>query len=97
MHDLPIFIGAAIVIIVLLLFLRWERRSDERANLPISLYRYSNIPARYVTGVMEVLIEQAMNWVGVEDAETVVKVLKCAGKNNDDILFTIFISSNTVG
>lgn len=50
----------------------WEKAGNDfdLASLLIALYRASGIPARYVYGTIEVPIEKAMNWVGVEDPTT---------------------------
>ena len=59
----------------------WEKGGNDidQANLMIALFRYSNIPARYVTGVVEIPIDRAMNWVGVEKEEVAAKVFSAAG------------------
>lgn len=46
----------------------------DQASLLIALLRASGVPARYVTGVVEVPIAKAMNWVGVETLEAAVEV-----------------------
>jgi len=39
-----------------------------QASLLMALYRESDIPMRYVSGTVTVLIEKIKNWVGIEDA-----------------------------
>lgn len=51
----------------------------DTASLLIALYRVSDIPARYVSGVVEVPIERAMNWVGVETPEAAAKLFSAGG------------------
>nr|WP_263324589.1 polymorphic toxin-type HINT domain-containing protein [Neobacillus sp. Marseille-Q6967] len=51
----------------------------DQASLLISLLRYKGIPARYVSGTVEVPIEQVTNWVGVEDPKQAVKTLGSLG------------------
>lgn len=59
----------------------WEKGGNDidQANLLIALYRYADIPTRYVTGIVEVPIDKAMNWVGVEKEEVAAKVFSSAG------------------
>jgi hypothetical protein len=59
----------------------WEKQGNDidQANLLISLYRYLDIPTRYVTGVVEIPIDRAMNWVGVNDPEVAAKLFSAAG------------------
>jgi hypothetical protein len=44
----------------------WQKEGNDmdQASLLISMYRYCNIPSRYVVGVVKVPIEDAMNWAG---------------------------------
>ena len=51
----------------------------DQASLLIALYRASGIPARYVYGTIDIPIDKAMNWVGVEDNETAGNLLATAG------------------
>lgn len=51
----------------------------DQASLLIALYRASGIPARYVYGTIDVPIDKAMNWVGVEDGQTAGNLLATAG------------------
>ena len=51
----------------------------DQASLLIALYRASGIPARYVYGTIDIPIDEAMNWVGVEDIETAGNLLATAG------------------
>jgi len=39
----------------------------DQASLLIALYRASGIPARYVIGKVDIPIDKAMNWLGVDD------------------------------
>lgn len=39
----------------------------DQASLLIALYRASGIPARYVVGTVEIPIDKAINWLGVDD------------------------------
>ncbi len=59
----------------------WERGGNDidQANLLIALFRYSNIPSRYVSGVVEIPIDKAMNWVGVEKPYVAAQVFTAAG------------------
>lgn len=59
----------------------WEKGGNDidQANLLLALFRYSNIPSRYVTGVVEIPIDKAMNWVGVEKPEVAAQVFSSAG------------------
>jgi transglutaminase-like putative cysteine protease len=51
----------------------------DTASLLIALYRASGIPARYVSGVVDVPIAKAMNWVGVETPEAAAKLFASGG------------------
>jgi transglutaminase-like putative cysteine protease len=51
----------------------------DTASLLIALYRVSGIPARYVQGVVDVPIDKAMNWVGVETPEAAAKLFSAGG------------------
>lgn len=44
----------------------WQKEGNDmdQASLLIAMYRYCNIPSRYVVGVVKVPIEDAMNWAG---------------------------------
>lgn len=59
----------------------WERAGNDfdLASLLIALYRVSGIPARYCYGTVEIPIEKAMNWVGVEDIKTCGDIFASAG------------------
>jgi transglutaminase-like putative cysteine protease len=59
----------------------WEKAGNDvdLSSLLISLYRASNIPARYVYGTIEIPIERAMNWVGVKDPYTCAQVFASGG------------------
>ena len=49
------------------------------ASLLIALLRVSGFPARYGTGIVQMTPAQAMNWVGVDDANTAGSILTTAG------------------
>ena len=49
------------------------------ASLLIALLRASEIPARYVRGTVELTVEQARNWLGVNDGQTAGSILTTAG------------------
>jgi len=51
----------------------------DTASLLIALYRKAGFPARYVSGVVDVPIEKAMNWVGVETPEAAAKLFSAGG------------------
>jgi hypothetical protein len=51
----------------------------DQASLLISLLRYKEIPARYVSGTVEIPIEQVTSWVGVENPQQAVKTLGALG------------------
>lgn len=61
------------------------------ASLLIALYRGQEIPARYVYGTAEVDIEEALNWLGVEDDEVAYRLFQengipsAANYDGDDI------------
>jgi hypothetical protein len=59
----------------------WEKAGNDsdQASLLIALYRYSGIPARYVKGVVDIPIAEAMNWVGVDKPEAAAKLFSTAG------------------
>lgn len=59
----------------------WEKGGNDfdQASLSIALFRNSGIPARYVYGVVEIPIDKAMNWVGVEKPEVAAKVFSAGG------------------
>ena len=50
------------------------------ASLLIALYRASGIPARYVVGTVEIPIDRAMSWLGVEDPNMAGSLLLSAGR-----------------
>lgn len=59
----------------------WEMAGNDmdQASFLIALLRASNIPSRYVFGVVELPIEDAMEWVGVEEEEVTVEVFTKSG------------------
>jgi hypothetical protein len=50
------------------------------ASLLIALYRASGIPARYVVGTVEIPIDRAMSWLGVEDPIMAGSLLLSTGR-----------------
>jgi transglutaminase-like putative cysteine protease len=52
----------------------------DQASLLIALYRASEIPARYVVGTVEIPIDSAMSWLGVEDARMAATLLSTLGR-----------------
>jgi len=59
----------------------WEKAGNDfdLASLLISLLRSANIPARYVYGTIEIPINKAMNWVGVQDPYTCANIFASGG------------------
>ncbi len=51
----------------------------DTASLLIALYRKAGVPARYVSGIVDVPIEKAENWVGVETPEAAAKLFSAGG------------------
>ena len=52
----------------------------DQASLLIALLRAANIPARYVSGTIELPIERLMNWIGgIKDPMTAAKILATNG------------------
>lgn len=51
----------------------------DTASLLISLYRVSGIPARYVTGVIEITADQAMAWTAVKTPEAALRLFASGG------------------
>lgn len=49
------------------------------ASLLIALLRASNTPSRYIAGTVYMPIDQAMNWLGVQDPATAADLLATAG------------------
>lgn len=56
------------------------------SSLLIALFRVSNIPARYVTGIVEMTPDRAKNWLGVENAATAGGILTTAGMEGVNIM-----------
>ncbi|MCX6829606.1 MAG: hypothetical protein NT002_10040 [candidate division Zixibacteria bacterium] len=58
-----------------------DRRGNDydQASLLIALLRVSGIPARYVTGQVEMTIEQATNWLGIDDPGNAASILTTCG------------------
>lgn len=59
----------------------WEKAGNDidQASLLIALFRASNIPARYVSGVVELPIEKVMNWTGTKTPDTAVHIMRSNG------------------
>lgn len=51
----------------------------DQASLLLALLRAANVPSRYVRGTIEMTPEQAMDWLGVDDADTAGAILATAG------------------
>jgi len=51
----------------------------DQASLLIALLRAANIPAKYVTGTIEIPIERVMSWFGVKDPTTAANILATGG------------------
>jgi transglutaminase-like putative cysteine protease len=60
-------------------YLEGSGNDIDTASLLIALYRKAGIPARYVSGVVDVPIDEAMNWVGVEVPEAAAKLFSAGG------------------
>ncbi len=58
----------------------------DQASLLLALLRAAGIPCRYVRGSVEMTPEQAMNWLGVEDAHTAGSILTTAGLDGLNIV-----------
>ena len=52
-----------------------EGNDADQASLLIALLRASNIPARYAFGEIEMTVEQAMNWLGVNNGFSAGSIL----------------------
>lgn len=60
--------------------LEHSRGNDyDQASLLIALLRSSGVPARYVRGTVEMPVDPASSWLGVEDPTTLVAMLNAAG------------------
>lgn len=51
----------------------------DQASLLIALLRKNNIPARYVTGTVEISSDKAMNWAGATTPEAAARILASGG------------------
>ena len=56
------------------------------ASLMIALLRVSGIPARYATGIIEMSVDAANSWLGVEDGATAGSILTTAGMEGVSIV-----------
>ena len=59
----------------------WEKAGNDvdQASLLITLFRASGIPARYVSGTVELPIEKVMNWTGMKTPDAAVNVMRSNG------------------
>ena len=53
--------------------------ASDQAALLVALLRYKQIPARFVTGTVEIPIDRAANWAGVSDPDVAAKTLAGLG------------------
>ena len=60
--------------------------STDQSSLLIQLFRASNIPARFVDGVIEIEAGQLANWVGSVDVNQAVIALRRAGIPNEVVV-----------
>lgn len=51
----------------------------DQASLLIALLRVSGLPARYARGTIEMPIDRAKNWLGIQDAANAASILATAG------------------
>lgn len=58
----------------------------DQSSLLIALFRYYNIPARYVEGTIELKPEKAMGWTGTNTIEAAARVLASSGNPTTSIL-----------
>jgi hypothetical protein len=57
-----------------------ERGNDyDQASLLIALLRVAGIPARYATGTIRMPVDQATNWLGIDDKLNAASLLATAG------------------
>ncbi|MEJ6951919.1 transglutaminase-like domain-containing protein [Natronospora cellulosivora (SeqCode)] len=49
------------------------------SSLLIALYRESNIPSRYVTGVVRIPVEKVKQWVGIDDTQSALNIFPSNG------------------
>jgi hypothetical protein len=60
--------------------LHHRRGNDyDQASLLIALLRVSGIPARYATGTIRMTVEQATNWLGIQDKKNAGSILTTCG------------------
>jgi hypothetical protein len=60
--------------------LHHRRGNDyDQASLLIALLRVSGIPARYATGTIRMTIDQATNWLGIQDKKNAGSILTTCG------------------
>lgn len=59
----------------------WEKAGNDfdQASLLIALLRASNIPARYVSGIVGLPIKMVINWVGTNTAEKAIEIFSTNG------------------
>ncbi|MBI3610460.1 MAG: hypothetical protein HY204_07145 [Nitrospirae bacterium] len=53
----------------------------DQASLLIALLRAAGYPARYVVGTVEIPVDQAMSWLGLEDANMAASLLYTQGRS----------------
>ncbi|MCL4502702.1 MAG: transglutaminase-like domain-containing protein [Deltaproteobacteria bacterium] len=59
----------------------WEKAGNDvdQASFLMALFRTAGYPARYVTGTVQIPIDQAMNWTGGKTAQAAVNILERNG------------------
>lgn len=59
----------------------WEKAGNDmdQASFLMALFRTAGYPARYVTGTVQIPIDQAMNWTGGKTAQVAVNILEKNG------------------
>jgi Transglutaminase-like superfamily len=59
----------------------WEKAGNDidQASFLMALFRISGYPARYITGTVQITIDQAMNWTGGKTPQAAVNILQNNG------------------
>jgi transglutaminase-like putative cysteine protease len=59
----------------------WEKAGNDvdQASFLIALFRASDIPARYISGEVQLDLDRLMNWTGAQTPEVAVKILQTHG------------------
>lgn len=59
----------------------WEKAGNDmdQASLLIALFRVADVPARYISGIVDLNLEKLMNWTGVKNAQAAVNLLSQNG------------------